>query len=96
MLLVGELSYQQLGYDYLVMLLVPRIRFHRDILAGIVTLHLFDLYVMSCYPNLRWCSVDDHYFSFHEIEFELVLCKSCIPGGHTLFMFVQWHLHMLV
>ena len=38
--------------------------------------HLFDFNVMQCYRNLWWGSVDDHYFSFHKIEFELVLDEA--------------------
>ena len=42
---------------------------------------------MSSNVIITWCSVDDHYFSFREIDVELVHYKSCIPVGHTLFKF---------
>ena len=76
--------------------LAIRLLISSSIVPFVLTLHPRYLKCSTCLNSMSctviltsewWCSVDDHYFSFHEIEFESVLCKSCIPGGHTLFKF---------
>ena len=70
--------FAQLGYSCINIFL-----YYRNYTEGI--LHFF--ISMSYHVILTWCPVDDYYFSFREIDFELVHCKSCVPVGHTLFKF---------
>ena len=55
-----------------------------------ITPKVFDFFLFQCHIMISYltrCSVDYYYFSFREMEFELVHCESCIPVGHTLFKF---------